>query len=606
MNDRSITREIFQIVLLTMFLPLVAIMTLFYSNYTYEKSISERQLDESKNKINSIIEFEIKHIQSELNSFFYSSKSIEYLLTPEKFRPYIETSLYTKFQNIGYLKKLKPTINIFDNKERKIKNNFLKLSDNSLSLLKSAGDELVFIEKIVVDDNNNKIITGTFLGYGEVKIKFNKVLKKLNLETEISNIKIKDNKIIIKWENQWNKNKDIGVVKFITTFSLLLIIMIFGIVLLRRRIVEPILNISEFINNKNIGIIARESTNELTKLKYSFEAYIKSNVLLREELIEKSKKEVIFEHARKVAHDIRSPLSALMSALSGLKIENKNEKYVIQGAINRINEISNNLLKLGKKSINKTVDLNQILEQIIEEKKYEFPKLEIEFVKCDAGYITANEQDLLRALSNLLNNSIESNEKNPVVSVLMELANNEVKLIITDNGKGIEKGIHNKIFDKNFTTKKSGSGLGLYQVKEAVESSGGKISLDKNYTTGARFIISFPVAQSENNIGNEIILIDNDKYVRKSWEMSAEKKSIKIYTFSDVEEFKLVAEKFDKGIYIFVDSELDNGQKGEILAEEIFNLGFENILLATGKLPEEFDLKLYPWIKGIQSKEFPI
>lgn len=99
------------------------------------------------------------------------------------------------------------------------------------------------------------------------------------------------------------------------------------------------------------------------------------------------------------------------------------------------------------------------------------------------------------------------------------------------------------------------------------------------------------------------ILIDNDPLIRKSWEFQAKKSEVELETFATVEAFINDCERFDPSSYVYIDSELDENKLGEEEAEIIFQKGFHNIYLATGKNFEEISLPSY--IKGISSKRPP-
>ena len=64
-----------------------------------------------------------------------------------------------------------------------------------------------------------------------------------------------------------------------------------------------------------------------------------------------------------------------------------------------------------------------------------------------------------------------------------------------DNGNGIVPEIVNKIFDEDFTTKKSGMGLGLSMSKKFIDSIGGTINVEKTSGNGTTFLITLPVVE---------------------------------------------------------------------------------------------------------------
>jgi signal transduction histidine kinase len=66
---------------------------------------------------------------------------------------------------------------------------------------------------------------------------------------------------------------------------------------------------------------------------------------------------------------------------------------------------------------------------------------------------------------------------------------------IKDNGNGIPEQMREKIFEPNFTTKSSGTGLGLAFVKNAIENAGGKVWFDTKIDIGTTFFINLPAAE---------------------------------------------------------------------------------------------------------------
>jgi signal transduction histidine kinase len=118
-------------------------------------------------------------------------------------------------------------------------------------------------------------------------------------------------------------------------------------------------------------------------------------------------------------------------------------------------------------------------------------------VKIDSNlYVKTFENEFIQVLLIILNNSVDSLEQqtspHPKITILSEIENNEVKITITDNGKGIQKEHLHKVFDPYFTTKfkSEGTGLGLYIAKMIIiESIKGDIEVfsDKN---GTKFTIT--------------------------------------------------------------------------------------------------------------------
>jgi len=100
-----------------------------------------------------------------------------------------------------------------------------------------------------------------------------------------------------------------------------------------------------------------------------------------------------------------------------------------------------------------------------------------------------------------------------------------------------------------------------------------------------------------------IVLIDDDSLVRLTWKVAAKNSSVDFQSFSSLEEFLNQKDQFSSSVTIYIDSNLGNGVRGEVVAEQLHKLGFTQIYLATGYEPGQFGH--IPWIKGIVGKDPP-
>jgi signal transduction histidine kinase len=140
------------------------------------------------------------------------------------------------------------------------------------------------------------------------------------------------------------------------------------------------------------------------------------------------------------------------------------------------------IVKLLKKSINIYINNREI------EFHTEIPDEDIRVVG-DPNWIG-------RSVSNLIINGIQAVEKGikPVIHLsLKKTSQKRVLITVEDNGKGIAEEIREKVFMPNFSTKYSGSGIGLAITKRAVEHAGGKLWFDTNIGIGTSFYIELPV-----------------------------------------------------------------------------------------------------------------
>jgi len=117
--------------------------------------------------------------------------------------------------------------------------------------------------------------------------------------------------------------------------------------------------------------------------------------------------------------------------------------------------------------------------------------------------------------------------------------------------------------------------------------------------------IKFAIPESSAlNIKMEAVLIDDDALIRAIWEYEAKKRGINFQSFADVKSFMEASSNYNRDVPIYVDSNLKDEVKGEVVSREIAVAGFKDIFLATG-----FDVSYFsslpPWIKGVHGKRPP-
>lgn len=100
-----------------------------------------------------------------------------------------------------------------------------------------------------------------------------------------------------------------------------------------------------------------------------------------------------------------------------------------------------------------------------------------------------------------------------------------------------------------------------------------------------------------------IILIDDDKLIHLSWKLRASKANNIIEAYVTTDEFLNSNPSPLDELDIYIDSNLENGKKGEYEAKRLSDLGFKNIYLTTGY--QDLKQEDYPWLKGIISKTPP-
>jgi hypothetical protein len=177
--------------------------------------------------------------------------------------------------------------------------------------------------------------------------------------------------------------------------------------------------------------------------------------------------------AKETAHQIGTPLSSLIGWLEILKLENVEESTIIEieKDINRLQTITDRFSKIGSEpSLEK--------RDIIEETKSSFDYLQSRVSKQVAFTFLSPEHPIYVAINpalhswtieNLVKNAIDAMKGKGSLTIAISELENEVKIKITDTGKGIPKNQFGKVFEPGFTTKKRGWGLGLSLTKRIVQ-----------------------------------------------------------------------------------------------------------------------------------------
>lgn len=213
----------------------------------------------------------------------------------------------------------------------------------------------------------------------------------------------------------------------------------------------------------------------------------------KSEIDEKNKSLIkIGELAAQVAHDIRSPVTALDAVFQTLGNEiDPKKKSLIKNAAKRINDIANNLVSnyrenltqdLSALKIDRAVTLNSLIDDIVEEKRLSLDsnhKITLKSPESISIPPKLESSEFQRVISNLINNSIEALDKaQGIVDIELFKKESTIKIVIRDNGKGISKELISKVFEKGISGKSKGAGLGLSHAKEYIESIGGSIAID--------------------------------------------------------------------------------------------------------------------------------
>jgi two-component system, sporulation sensor kinase D len=204
--------------------------------------------------------------------------------------------------------------------------------------------------------------------------------------------------------------------------------------------------------------------------------------------------------AKETAHQIGTPLSSLIGWLEILKIEKVSPATLteIEKDIQRLQTITDRFSKIGSEP---ALELTDVVSETLFSYDYlksRFSK-QIEFsilAPTQSVYIPLNPALHSWTIENLVKNAIDAMKGRGQLSLKILEEGNEIKIYISDTGKGIPKSQFSKIFEPGFTTKKRGWGLGLSLTKRIVEEyHKGKIKVHHSeLDKGTTMVVSFKKA----------------------------------------------------------------------------------------------------------------
>lgn len=238
------------------------------------------------------------------------------------------------------------------------------------------------------------------------------------------------------------------------------------------------------------------------KLKEEVEKKTKSLEMANESLRKKDRMESLGILMAGIAHEIRNPLTSIKTYAELLPKKYDNPKFRemiskdIPYEIERLNNLINELLEYSKpkKAFKENVNIYEIIEKIL---ALIANKIQKESVKINIDipkdvFVYADKNHLKQIIINLILNGIEAidkEEKSINISTMGSLG--KTYLIIEDNGCGMDKDELNKIYDPFYTTKASGTGLGLFVCYQLIEENNGKIHVSSAKDEGTSFILEF-------------------------------------------------------------------------------------------------------------------
>ena len=236
----------------------------------------------------------------------------------------------------------------------------------------------------------------------------------------------------------------------------------------------------------------------------------------REQINLLSRVSLLGEMTASLAHELNQPLSAIITnANAGMRSIDKGKEdpgtlreilVDVESDGRRAHDIIRNVRNTIKKGdpTRRRINLNELVTKVAHVVRPDAVAYSCEVetsLAKDLPLIEGDPVQIQQVLVNLVSNALDAMRQTPPDRRKVEIStagngDDEVRLSVRDHGTGIRAEVHERLFDRFFTTKEQGLGMGLAIVRSIVESHGGKIDAENVADGGARFHFTLPVIKT--------------------------------------------------------------------------------------------------------------
>jgi len=232
------------------------------------------------------------------------------------------------------------------------------------------------------------------------------------------------------------------------------------------------------------------------------------------DLLKAQKQAAWREVARRVAHEIKNPLTPI--ALSAERIQRHLERgmpldktsldivrscaQTVASAVETVRRLVDDFSALARfpASNPHPADINAVIENALSMFNGRLDGISLhKSLAADLPKVMADAEAIKRAVANLVDNAAEALQDSLVreiqISTSLVASRDAVEITIADTGHGVTRELKEKLFLPYFSTRKRGTGLGLAIVSRVIEEHHGSIRVEENQPVGARFIVELPV-----------------------------------------------------------------------------------------------------------------
>ncbi len=306
-------------------------------------------------------------------------------------------------------------------------------------------------------------------------------------------------------------------VAILNVFMLLLVLSILVALMVSSWLTSPLMllkkSFSQLELGKNSSQINYKAKDEIGSLVAEYNHKLSELAEAAAKLAQSERESAWREMAKQVAHEIKNPLTPMKLSIQHLqrvfdpndpkakeRIERVTNSLIEQiDALTHIANEFSNFAKLPQPVMAEIdlIDLTKAVVALFDNDEDVSVKLELD--ASEAIFVNADKEMILRVLNNLVSNGIQAVALNvkPVIVISIESDPEYCYVRVSDNGSGIPKEQIQTIFEPYFTTKSTGTGLGLAMVKQIIENHGGSIEIEKTSEAGTTVLFTLPKLEAK-------------------------------------------------------------------------------------------------------------
>jgi signal transduction histidine kinase len=219
----------------------------------------------------------------------------------------------------------------------------------------------------------------------------------------------------------------------------------------------------------------------------------------------------------KISHDIRSPLASILGLVNVIKLESLSPELgnyldMVESRVKKLDHFTKSMLDFARITRShvhcQAINFEELLGQCLSELEYmpHFARLHFQ-LQVEGKPLYTDLFRLRIILSNLLGNTVKYQyleREQSFLQIQVQVSEQEAVLVLEDNGIGIEERYLPRIFDMFFraSEQSTGSGLGMYIVKQTVDKLGGSIGIESTFGKGTTVSVRIP------NQGNPLVPVN--------------------------------------------------------------------------------------------------